>query len=105
MSNIFQHEQKIQLGHSKVWFVQPAQMKSNEQYTIHLGFRKIQSHILFSSRKSIGGAYKVDRKISPSTQFHYASFYSPLCFPPAKILIEFDGSVVMEGNVLYSDSL
>ena len=108
---MFKHECKITLSHARVKTHNDFNeiLESNEEYIMHIGFRKINSNVLFS--QIYGGTDKIKaiKKLKPSPHWYQASFYSPLIFDDSNFILfrknDFNNYPCLIGSYLNSNLL
>ena len=89
ISSLLKHECKITLNHARVKSFNQLEknLPSNENYLIHLGFKKLVKNLLFS--QIYGGTDKVKsvKKIRPSPFWYLTSFYGSLSLGPLNFVV------------------
>lgn len=113
LSSLFKHERKMTLNHCVTKFhnLCESQLQSKQDYTVHAGFRKYRTNILFSNIYPHVSKYKYCKKVDPDPRvWHIASFYQQLYFTPCHSLIfqknpqsKELGELVMLGTFLNPD--
>jgi len=75
------------INHCKIRMHNTFKLDSKRNYTIHTGFRKYQTNIMFSHIYRNCDKFRFAKSIREQGKWYMASFYGQVYFPPNNVLI------------------